>query len=156
MHKARSLGLSGLLSQLRYPVSSSPSLQLSPKPRQRPSHAMRSVVSLLTTHTSHKQRQLKCERYDIRSTKLIPGYPNSSQCRRDERTAFSLPGTHYTSDRDINTGCIARTVRQEIDVCASQLSGVCQPRHAAIVLHLQVPVGGLLDVVRHLGAHKSG
>jgi hypothetical protein len=83
-------------------------------------------------------------------------YPNSSQCRRDDLTSNFLPGTDDTRNWDIDTRSVASTVRQQIDICAAQLPGIRQPGHASIVLHLQVPVWSLLDVVCHLCAHKAG
>ncbi|KAJ0158058.1 hypothetical protein CTA2_12395 [Colletotrichum tanaceti] len=66
-----------------------------------------------------------------------------------------LPSANDTGDGNVDAGGVAGAVRQEVDVGAAELLGVREAGHAAVVLHLEVPVGGLVDEVGHGGPDEA-
>jgi hypothetical protein len=68
----------------------------------------------------------------------------------------ALPGTNDAGNRDINTGRVRRRLAQQVHVGTAQLLGQSETGHAAVVLHLGVPVRGGLDVVGQGGLDEPG
>lgn len=67
-----------------------------------------------------------------------------------------LPSANNARNGNVDTGCIRAGIAQKVDVGTTKLTGISQARHAAVVLHLQVPIGGGLDVVGHGSADEAG
>lgn len=66
-----------------------------------------------------------------------------------------LPRTHNPRNRNINAHRITSSIAQQIHIRAPELLRHCEPGHTAIVAHLEVPIGRLLDVVGYSGLHGA-
>jgi hypothetical protein len=60
-----------------------------------------------------------------------------------------LTNTNDSVHRHINTRRVARRVTQQVDICATQLLDLGQPRDSSVVLQLLFPVRLLFHPVRH-------
>jgi len=66
-----------------------------------------------------------------------------------------LPHTHNPRNRNINARRITSSIAQQIHIRAPELLRHCEPGHTAIVAHLEVLIGRLLDIVGHSGLHEA-
>ena len=66
-----------------------------------------------------------------------------------------LPRTHDPRNRNINAHRITGSIAQQIHIRAPELLRHCEPGHTAIVAHLEVLIGRLLDVVGHSSLHEA-
>lgn len=71
------------------------------------------------------------------------------------RGGKSLPGTDDAGNGNVDAGGVGGRLAQQVDVGAAELLGQGQAGHAAVVLHLGVPVGRGLDVVGQGGLDEA-